>query len=162
MPDLETLIHRRVAEARDGTNPSVIARVRSGWVVAGDRQVVFGYCLLLPDPVVPDLNALATDERARFLLDMAAIGDVLLEVTGARRINYEILGNSEPALHAHLFPRYDSEPEGLRRGPIWSYDWSTAPPFDRTSHAELITAVARGLATRGVVAPLSSQRHEDR
>jgi diadenosine tetraphosphate (Ap4A) HIT family hydrolase len=145
----ETLIHQRVAAARGGTNPTVIARVRSGWVVAGDRQVVFGYCLLLPDPVVPDLNALAGDDRSRFLLDMATLGDILLEITGARRINYEILGNAEPALHAHLFPRYDAEPEELRRGPIWLYDWSKAPPFDRATQAGFINAVAQGLAARG-------------
>ena len=150
MSATETLIHRRVAAARNATNPTVITRVRSGWVVAGDRQVVFGYCLLLPDPVVPDLNALHTHDRERFLLDMAAIGDVLLEVTDARRINYEILGNSEPALHAHLFPRYDSDPEELRCGPIWLYDWSTAPPFDRTSHAAFIQAVAHRLTARRV------------
>jgi diadenosine tetraphosphate (Ap4A) HIT family hydrolase len=154
MSAAETLIHQRVADARNATNPTVIARVRSGWVVAGDRQVVFGYCLLLPDPVVADLNALATNDRERFLLDMAAVGDVLLEVTDARRINYEILGNSEPALHAHLFPRYDSEPEELRRGPIWLYDWSTAPPFDRTSHAAFIQAVAQRLTACGVAIPI--------
>jgi hypothetical protein len=49
--------------------------------------------------------------------DMVGLGDVLLELTGALRINYEILGNLEPALHAHLFPRYASEPDGLRQGP---------------------------------------------
>ncbi len=146
----ETLIHQRVAEARNGTNPAVITRLRSGWAVVGDRQVVFGYCLLLPDPVVPDLNSLATDDRSRFLLDMAALGDVLLDVTGARRINYEILGNSEPALHAHVFPRHDSEPEEFRRGPVWLYDWSAAPSFDRTTHAGLIQAVRQGLAAHGV------------
>ena len=54
----ETLIHRRVTAARAGTNPAVIARVESGWVVVGDQQVLFGYCLLLPDPVVPNLNVL--------------------------------------------------------------------------------------------------------
>jgi diadenosine tetraphosphate (Ap4A) HIT family hydrolase len=145
-----TLIHERVAEARSGSNPSVVARVRSGWVVVGDRQVVSGYCLLLPDPVVPDLNSLSEADRARFLLDMVALGDILLEVTAARRINYEILGNSEPALHAHLFPRYDSEPEEFRRGPIWLYDWSTAPPFDRASSAGFIAAVTRRLAARGM------------
>ena len=42
---------------------------------------------------------------------MATIGDALLEVTGAFRINYEILGNLEPALHAHIIPRYLNEPE---------------------------------------------------
>jgi diadenosine tetraphosphate (Ap4A) HIT family hydrolase len=146
----ETLIHRGVAEARAGTNPTVIARVRSGWVVAGNQQVVAGYCLLLPDPVVPDLNALGGDDRTGFLDDMAAIGDVLLEVTRARRINYEILGNLEPALHAHLFPRYDSEPAELRHGPVWSYDWSKAAPFDRAAHGTVFDALARALTVRGV------------
>jgi diadenosine tetraphosphate (Ap4A) HIT family hydrolase len=145
-----TLIHQRVAAARNGTNPTVISRVRSGWAVVGDREVVAGYCLLLPDPVVPDLNSLSLDGRSRFLLDMAAFGDVLLEITGARRINYEMLGNSEPALHAHLFPRYDSEPEEFRRGPIWLYDWSRAPAFERGGQAAFIDAVARGLAARGL------------
>jgi len=146
----DTLIHRGVEAARRGTNPTTVARVASGWVVAGDPQVVHGYCLLLPDPVVPDLNHLVDDARRRFLLDMTALGDVLLEVTGARRINYEILGNSEPALHAHLFPRYDSEPEALRRGPVWPYDWAAAPRLDRAALAGFLDAVVRGLAARGL------------
>jgi len=153
----DTLIHRGVADARAGTNPTVIARVRSGWVVAGFQQVVAGYCLLLPDPVVPDLNGLRGDARASFLADMAAVGDVLLDVTRARRINYEILGNLEPALHAHLFPRYDSEPAERRHGPVWLYDWSQAPPFDRAAHGTLFDAVARELAMRGVAVPQVSE-----
>jgi diadenosine tetraphosphate (Ap4A) HIT family hydrolase len=145
----DTLIHRRVAAARDGANPAVIARMRSGWAVVGDHQVVHGYCLLLPDPVVPDLNALQPSARSLFLLEMAVLGDALLDVTGASRINYEILGNSEPALHAHLFPRYDSEPQELRSGPVWLYDWSKAPAFDRSTYATFIDAMASALARRG-------------
>lgn len=146
----QTLIHQRVAAARDGTNPAVIARMRSGWAVIGDRQVVHGYCLLVPDPVVPHLNALASEARGLFLQDMALLGDVLLEITQAARINYEMLGNLEPALHAHLFPRYDSEPAELRTRPVWFYDWSQAPAFDPARHAPFIDAVRRGLADRGV------------
>jgi diadenosine tetraphosphate (Ap4A) HIT family hydrolase len=145
----DTLIHRRVAAARDGANPAVIARMRSGWAVVGDHQVVHGYCLLLPDPVVPDLNALQPSARSLFLLEMAVLGDALLDVTGAARINYEILGNSEPALHAHLFPRYDSEPREFRSGPVWLYDWSKAPAFDRSAYATFIDAMASALARRG-------------
>ena len=145
----ETLIHRRVAAARAGTNPFVIARLPSGWAVVGDVEVVHGYCLLLPDPVVPHLNALGATERQCFLRDMVTLGDVLLEVTEARRINYEILGNLEPALHAHLFPRYDSEPAERRHSPVWSYDWSQAAPFDRATHAPFIDRVAQALAARG-------------
>ncbi len=146
----QTIIHQRVAAARDGANPTVIARMRSGWAVMGDPQVVPGYCLLVPDPVVPHLNALTTDARALFLHEMALLGDVLLEVTRAARINYEMLGNLEPALHAHLVPRYDSEPAELRTRPVWFYDWSHAPAFDPAQHAPFMDAVRRGLAARDV------------
>lgn len=116
---MPTLIHQRVRAAQRGENPTVICKMPSGWAVIGDRQFIPGYCLLLPDPVVPDLNALKDAQRAQYLSDMVMIGDALLEVTDAYRINYEILGNTEPALHAHIFPRYMSEPEGPRNVPVW-------------------------------------------
>lgn len=101
---MKTVIHERVEAAREGTNPTIICRVPSGWTVLGDDQTLRGYSLLLPDPTVPDLNSLDADGRARYLKDMVIIGDTLLEVTGAFRINYEILGNSAPALRAHISP----------------------------------------------------------
>ena len=55
---MTTAIHRRVAACRAGRDPTAVLRVPSGWVVMGDPQVLTGYCLLLPDPVVPHLNAL--------------------------------------------------------------------------------------------------------
>ena len=124
-----TLIHERVDEANAGTNARVVCRVPSGWVVMGDVQPVAGYCLLLPDPVVPSLNHLDEAARATFLMDMTRLGDALLDVTDAARINYDILGNSEPALHAHVFPRYEDEPEEFRTWPAFMYDWRQAPPF---------------------------------
>jgi diadenosine tetraphosphate (Ap4A) HIT family hydrolase len=145
----ETQIHRWVASARTGANPAVVTRVRSGWVLIGEQQVVAGYCLLVPDPVVTDLNALAGAARSEFLADMVGLGDVLLEVTGAARINYEILGNVEKALHAHLFPRSDAEPEATRRSPVWLHDWSKAPRFERATHEPFIARVASALAARG-------------
>lgn len=108
---MSTLVHQRVEMARAGTNPTVICRVSSGWIVLGDTQILPGYSLLLPDPVVPDLNALEEPQRIEFLREMAILGDALLDVTGAYRINYEILGNLDQALHAHVTPRYASEPE---------------------------------------------------
>lgn len=125
---MSTLIHQRVEAARRGTNPTVIARLRSGWAVLGDVQVVRGYSLLLPDPVVVDLNGLPLPQRTLFLQDMSILGDALIRVTGAVRINYEILGNREPALHAHVFPRLATEPN-LNRS-VRSYDWDAAPRFD--------------------------------
>lgn len=131
------LVEERVAQARAGTNPKVLCRMRSGWAVIGDVQFLPGYCLLLPDPVVPSLNDLREEDRAVFLSDMARIGDALLEVTKAWRINYEILGNTEPELHAHIFPRSADEPEEKRRMPVWFYDWKNAPRFNFDEHGDL-------------------------
>jgi len=145
-----TLIHQRVREAQQGTNPRVVARTASGWVVMGESQVVAGYCLLLPDPVVPHLNALAGEAREAFLRDMVAVGDALLRLTGAARINYEILGNLEPALHAHLFPRGDAEPPDVRTRPVWFHDWQAARPFDPDVDGPFMETLARELERTGV------------
>jgi diadenosine tetraphosphate (Ap4A) HIT family hydrolase len=145
---MNTLIHRRVEAAQRGENPTVLCRMESGWAVFGDVQILNGYCLLLPDPVVPTLNDLDGPGRVKFLQDMVLIGDAILEVTGASRINYEILGNSEPALHVHILPRYDAEPNDLRRGPVWFYDWSKAPSFDPVNHKPLMDKLRAALEKR--------------
>ena len=114
-------ITSQVMAARVGAEPAVVCQVPSGWVVLARMQYLHGYSILMPDPVVPSLNVLAPAQRAVFLCDMALVGDALLEVTGAYRINYAIMGNSDPVLHAHIVPRYQSEPDELRTGGPWSY-----------------------------------------
>ena len=148
---MSTLIHQRVEACQSGVNPTAIARLPSGWAVLGDVQFLRGYCLLLPDPVVPHLNAMKPFDRSRFLSDMAALGDAVLAVTGAVRINYEMLGNLEPALHAHVFPRFDDEDGALRTKPVWSYDWDNAPAFDADRDASLMSAIADALDPEVVV-----------
>jgi len=137
-----TAIHRQVDAARSGQLERTIKRMRSGWAVLGDPQITRGYCLLLPDPVVPHLNFLTGDARDQFLRDMTALGDAVLEVTGAERINYEILGNVEPALHAHVIPRHASEDPVLRKQAVWLHNWQAAPPIndDALSLARRIAA----------------------
>jgi diadenosine tetraphosphate (Ap4A) HIT family hydrolase len=120
----------------------------SGWAVIGDQQFIPGYCLLLADLVVPDLNALTGPQRTQFLMDMALIGDVLLEVTESYRINYEILGNTVPDLHAHIFPRYLTEPEGPRAVPVWvgySQQDYQSRPFNLVRDQALMDNIGRSI-----------------
>ncbi|HXW09042.1 MAG TPA: hypothetical protein VD737_00365, partial [Steroidobacteraceae bacterium] len=123
MAPTETAIHRRVAACRTGHEATLIARLGAGWAVLGDPQVLPGYCLLLPDPVVPHLNVMPPSGQQAFLADMARLGDAVLRVTGAVRVNYAMFGNVEPALHAHVFPRYADEPASLVTAHPWTYDW---------------------------------------
>jgi diadenosine tetraphosphate (Ap4A) HIT family hydrolase len=143
---MTTSIHRRVEALRAGRDPTFIARLASGWAVLGEKQVLPGYCLLLPDPVVPALNSLTGADRTAFLADMAALGDAVQAATRALRINYAILGNLDPALHAHVVPRFGHEPEGLRTSHPWAYDWNAAPAFDPDQHRDLRDRLHAALA----------------
>jgi diadenosine tetraphosphate (Ap4A) HIT family hydrolase len=150
---MTTLIHERVALAQSGQNPTVIGRMASGWAVLGDSQFPPGYSLLLPDPVVGSINDLQPPERGQFLADMVAIGDALLALTDAYRINYEIQGNSDQALHAHIFARYRTEDAERVRGPVWRYDAAlrNARRFDAAAHAGLREGLSAWLEERGFV-----------
>ena len=148
---MQTIVHQRVQAAQKGNNQYVICRVPSGWAVLGDQQFIKGYSLLLSDPVVPDLNYLDTDHRLQFLSDMTLIGDALLAATNAFRINYEILGNDDPALHAHIFPRYMEEPEKSRRYPIWkayTKEERDSRPFDPGREKELMNKMAEFIKSK--------------
>ena len=148
---METAIHRRVNEARAGRDNTVLGRCASGWAVFGHQQFIKGYLLLLPDPVVPDLNALSAGHRAQFLLDMSRLGDALMRAASPVRINYAIFGNLEPALHAHVIPRYQDEPENLRTQHPWAYDWSRAPAFDPVAVGPLMRALRSELEQLGTL-----------
>jgi diadenosine tetraphosphate (Ap4A) HIT family hydrolase len=151
---MTTYIHKCVEQARNGQNPKVIARMASGWAVLGNEQFFRGYSLLLPDPVVPTLNDLPQERRARFLLDMVALGDAILAVTDALRINYEMLGNLEVALHAHCFPRYASEAPDMGVKPIWLYDKARrmSVPFSLEEHGPLMAQIRAHLEANDLIA----------
>jgi diadenosine tetraphosphate (Ap4A) HIT family hydrolase len=114
-------IAKQVQAARAGAEPALICQIPSGWVVLCNWQFLRGYCIQMPDPLVPSLNDLTQQARIAYLSDMAIIGDALSEVTGAYRINYAIMGNSDPVLHAHIVPRYLTEPDEYRMNSPWSY-----------------------------------------
>ena len=141
---METAIHRRVQRLRAGEDPGFIARMPAGWAVLGEQQFLRGYALLLPDPVVGSFNDLAPALRAQVMQDAAALGDALLAVTGAVRINYAIFGNLEPALHVHVVPRFADEPDALRTAHPWAYDWNAAPR-DAAGNVSLIAQLRAAL-----------------
>jgi diadenosine tetraphosphate (Ap4A) HIT family hydrolase len=143
-------VQQGVEQARAGTHHALICRVPSGWVVLCEMQYLSGYCIQLPDPVVTDLNTLDWGQRTQYLLDMSMIGDALMEVTGAYRINYAIMGNSDPALHAHIVPRYFTEPDPYRSNTPWSYpkEVMESSLYDTERDAALIAKLAEAIERR--------------
>lgn len=124
------IISTRVAQCRAGEHPLLLAKMPSGYAVMNDNQpeAIAGCCVLLPDPVVPSVNDLDADKRAQFMSDFLVLGDAVLAATDAERINYLILCNMAPELHAHIIPRFAREdPEIRRLGPFEAYDFGTSP-----------------------------------
>ncbi|MFD1125226.1 HIT family protein [Lentilactobacillus raoultii] len=111
----------RIRAAINGTNPMVMATLPGGFAVMGDTQFLPGYSVLLPRRVVGSLNELSLSERTLFLTDMSILGDAVLYATKAVRVNYDILGNSDQFLHAHVFPRYRHESADRLKLPVWLY-----------------------------------------
>ncbi len=148
-PSLSTA-HHRLETARAGTHPTAICPVPSGWVFLCNLQFLRGYCILQADPVVASLNDLPPAQQTRFLTDMALIGEALLEVTGASRINYGLFGNSDPTLHAHLVPRYLHEPDEFRVGLPWSYPQThlDSMGIDLARDQPLMFQIARAIQSR--------------
>jgi diadenosine tetraphosphate (Ap4A) HIT family hydrolase len=109
----------------------VLRRLGSGFAVIGDVQFLPGYSVLLVDrPHVQRLSELPRAERLGFLRDMDRLGEAVERACrradpAFRRVNLEILGNTDGFLHAHVWPRYEWEPDDLVRRPVWLY------PHDR-------------------------------
>jgi diadenosine tetraphosphate (Ap4A) HIT family hydrolase len=139
----------RIGTAERGANPTVLRRLASGYAFMGDTQFLPGYCVLTATPQVEHLPDLPFDQRARFLLDMSLVGEVLMAVCQPRRVNYEILGNTDHYLHAHIWPRYDWEPAEYIGGPVWRYPReqraAATEAFSIPKHGELKTRIAVAL-----------------
>ena len=114
----------RILSSKNGTNQMLIKELKGGYAVFGDVQFLPGYCVLLPKREVNSLNDLPLEEREQFLSDMSILGDAIIHSCNPIRVNYDILGNTDNYLHAHVFPRFKWEKEERRRMPVWLYDSS--------------------------------------
>jgi diadenosine tetraphosphate (Ap4A) HIT family hydrolase len=59
---------------------------------------------------VREPHELPEAERIAFFEDMVRVGRALEQVYAPLKINYSILGNRVPHLHAHIQPRYYGDP----------------------------------------------------
>ncbi|MGV9666012.1 HIT family protein [Nocardia niigatensis] len=144
----------RIGTALRGANPTVMRRLTAGFAVIGDTQFLPGYSLLLTDePGVQRLSELPRPRRAAFLADMDRLGEAVERAcaqldSGFRRVNLEILGNTDPFLHVHVWPRFDWEPTDLVTSPVWLYPrdrWTDERYALGTRHDEIRQAITNAL-----------------
>lgn len=130
-------------------DPSFICHLPSGSLYLSQMQFLRGYCILVAEPEVSSINDLAPVARTIFLNDMVKVGDAILQVTDAFRINYALMGNNEPILHAHIVPRYTWEPENLRKGLPWDHPdaYTMSTRFNAKRDRELVEQLRKTLSS---------------
>lgn len=144
----------RIGAALDGTNPTVLRRLDAGFAVIGDVQFLPGYSVLLVDqPGVQRLSELPRGKRMAFLADMDRLGEAVERACRQadpqfRRVNLEILGNTDGYLHAHVWPRYEWERPDCVGRPVWLYpvgNWHDPETALGPRHDALREAISREL-----------------
>lgn len=144
----------RIGSALRGENPAVLRRLGAGFAVIGDIQFLPGYSVLLTDePDAQRLSDLPRPKRLTFLADMERLGEAVERACrrldpAFRRVNLEILGNTDGFLHAHVWPRYEWEPADLVGMPVWLYPrdrWRDEQFALGSQHDELRTAIGTEL-----------------
>jgi diadenosine tetraphosphate (Ap4A) HIT family hydrolase len=106
------LIERAAARFDD-----FIAEFPRSWLVLGDGQFYRGYCVLLAKSHVTEIHLMARGEAHQLLDELLAVGKALTKVVSPHKLNYECLGNLEPHVHWHVFPRFAEDPMHL--APVW-------------------------------------------
>ena len=110
----------RITQIQNGTNPYFVAEFETGYIVIGDYQFFQGYTVFLCKEHKTELHELEPNFRIQFLKEMSLVAEAVYRAFKPQKLNYECLGNTDPHLHWHIFPRYEGDPRP--QGSVWVID----------------------------------------
>lgn len=113
----DCLVCKRISLIRRNKNKFFVKELGSGYVVIGDHQYNKGYTILLSRFHTNELHKLKSDDKIRFLTDMALVSEAVYKTFKPKKLNYELLGNTDSHLHWHIIPRHTNDPR--LDVPIW-------------------------------------------
>ncbi|HVA69253.1 MAG TPA: HIT family protein [Candidatus Binataceae bacterium] len=133
-----------IERARDASFADFVAELPNSWVILGDAQFYRGYCVLLAKTHATEMHLLEPPEARALFDEVLAVGRAIALVTKPLKLNYECLGNVEPHVHWHVFPRYESDP--MRLAPIWTRpEAERKVSLDETARHALAVEIGRAL-----------------
>ena len=134
-----------IERIRAGQFSDLVAELPRSWIILGDAQFYRGYCVLLAKRHVVEPYLMPRGEVHELLDEMLAAGRAISNVAAPAKLNYECLGNQEPHVHWHIFPRYVDDP--MRLQPVWMRDESQRKvTLEESTQRELVSKIRRELA----------------
>ena len=110
----DCLICKRIKLIKHGKNPYFVAELKTGYVVLGDYQFFKGYTLFLCKRHASELHELPPAFRKQHLYEMSQVAEAVYRAFKPRKLNYELLGNTDAHIHWHIFPRHANDPLPMR------------------------------------------------
>lgn len=104
------LICERVAFAKQGRNPHLIAEMEHSYFVVGDHQFHRGYALVLLKEHVREPFDLPDGVQGEHFVEVMRAAKALQATFDPWKLNFSCYGNAEPHVHWHLVPRYKDDP----------------------------------------------------
>jgi diadenosine tetraphosphate (Ap4A) HIT family hydrolase len=95
----------------------VIADLGLSKVYLNDDQFFSGWTIAVFQRHATELFHLAPTERIQLMEEVNLVAKALAQAYGAKKINYELLGNQLPHIHWHIIPRLTTDPAPLE--PVW-------------------------------------------
>jgi len=130
-----------------GKSPELVAELPNSWVVLGNAQFYRGYCLLLAKRHAREPFLIPRKEALGLFDELCSVAEAIAEVTHPLKLNYECLGNQEPHVHWHIFPRYEDDP--LKREPVWQRPAKERMrPLEEHDRNALMAALRAGISRR--------------
>ena len=104
------LICERVALAKAGRNPYLIAEMDRSYFVVGDHQWHQGYALVLLKEHIREPFHLPLHAQSEHFREVMRAADALDRTFQPEKMNFSCYGNAEPHVHWHIVPRYENDP----------------------------------------------------
>ncbi len=87
-----------------------VARIPSAHVGLYDDNRYPGRCLVVLPRHAEEFAELTKAEMFDFMFSVQRVAKAIKNAVGATRMNYAILGNAVPHIHAHIIPRFEDDP----------------------------------------------------
>lgn len=109
----------RILDIKQNKNPNFVAELKTGYVILLGNIRYPGYTIFSCKIHATELHELPEAFKTRYLKEMTCVAKWVWDLYKPRKLNYELLGNSENHLHWHIIPRYEDETKKLSKYPIW-------------------------------------------
>ncbi|MGH8014430.1 MAG: HIT family protein [Candidatus Binataceae bacterium] len=107
-----------IERVASGQFADTVAELPHSWIILGDAQFYRGYCVMLAKRHVTELHLFERADALALFDELMALGEAISNATNPLKLNYECLGNQQPHVHWHVFPRQAHDSRHLE--PVWT------------------------------------------